>query len=154
MSEMNLKVTYQDLFDYLKQRIDAEDDQWEEGMPPADWAIDFVFTKEFAKKHGLFWGELLQTLEDRGYCSDEDLLCFAVLQIPGHEIIGQESFKTPREIATEKGLYCHPQVNGKPVSPHEAFEAQEAGVPHEWDVPCTKDAPYARLDIDRARRFM
>lgn len=153
MSEMN-KVTYQELFDYLKERIDAEDDLWEEDMPPAAWTIDFEFTKEFAEKHGLYWGELSQTLEDRSYCSDADLLYFGVYHIPGHEIIGQESFKTPREIAVEKGLYCHPQVNGKPVSPHEAFEAQEAGLPHEWDVPCAKDAPYATPDIARARSYM
>ena len=60
-----------------------------------------------------------------GYGCEFELVEFVGINsypIPSHEIIGQESFKTPREIAAGKGLFCHPQVNGKPVSPHEAFE--------------------------------
>jgi hypothetical protein len=152
-------VRYQELFDYLKVRLAVDEGSDDSGAPEKYAEIvaagyTWDFTEEFAEKHGLFWGELAQILEDMGYNSDEDVLDFAVRHIPGHEIIGHESFKTPREIAVEKGLFCHPHVDGKSVSWHEAFRAQEAGLRVEWKVPCTQDAPYAKPDLDRAVGYM
>jgi hypothetical protein len=66
------------------------------------------------------------------------------------QVIGKETFVTPRRYAIEHGLYCHERIGGVPVSWEEAVAAKREGVKVEWHVPCGKDDPYASPDVGRA----
>jgi hypothetical protein len=107
-------VTYRELFDYLEQRlVDGE---------RCDNTLRL--TKRFAEQHDLSFGEPSQVLEDMCGCCDCMVLVNAAGRIPVQDIIGQESFRTPRQIAAELGLFCHCRVDGEPVSWQEAPPCQ------------------------------
>src|SRR5262249_39281076 len=88
------------------------------------------YTKEFSSKFGLFYGELSQILEGFcGYC-DCGVLLNVADRIDPSQVIGKETFVSPKAYALEHGLYCRPGVTG-------------------W-VPCQKDDPLAQPDLNRA----
>ena len=133
-------VTYRELFGYLEQRLAAGEQ--------CDHTLRW--TQEFADSHGLFFGELSQIFEGLGSHCDCEVLLNAAPKIPPQDPIGQESFKTPRQIAIDQGLFCHCRVDGKPVPYPEAVAAAEAGASVELHVPCAKDDSYAMPDLNRA----
>ncbi len=136
-------VTYGDLFAHLERQL--------EGGEKCDNTLRL--TKEFAEQHNLSFGELSQVLEDMsGHC-DCEVLLNAECRVPPGDPIGQESFKTPRQIAVEQGFYCHCRVDGKPVSHEEAVKAAQAGSSVEYWAPCTKDDPHAMPDLNRAMLY-
>jgi hypothetical protein len=134
MKKYPMSVTYGDLFDFLRNELDHR---------PCDNTLHH--TKAFAEQHGLFFGELAQTLNDfGGYCDCEVLLnVFARGVIDTSVGIGQESFKTPVQYAIDNGWYCTCRVTGEPGS---AEESSSAGA---W-IPCKGDDPFAVPDLNRA----
>ncbi len=139
-SEEVAMVKYRELFDYMYKRL-ADGEQCDNTLR---------LTKRFAEQHDLSFGELSQVLEGMGGYCDCEVLMNAADGIPAQDRIGQESFKTPQQIAVEQGLFCHCRVNGKPVSWQEAVIARKAGLLVEWYVPCSKDDPLALPDLNRA----
>ena len=125
-------VTYAEYFDYVEDRLVEE---------PCDRT--FRHTKTFAEEHGLSFEKLAQILRETGSYCDCQVPYNSVRHIPDDAVIGQETFKTPEQLAIELGLYCHCRVNGKPVSFVDAVKAKLDGVEVEWHVPCGKDDPFA-----------
>jgi hypothetical protein len=136
-------VTYGDLFAHLEQQL--------AGGEECDHTLRL--TKEFAEQHDLSFGELSQVFEDMSGRCDCKVLLNAEDRIPPEDPIGQESFKTPRQIAIEQGFYCHCHVDGKPVSFEEAVKAAQVGSSVEYWVPCMRDDPHAIPDLNRATQY-
>lgn len=131
--------TYGDLFDYLDRRLER-----------CDCDNQLTHTTRFAEENGLFFGELAQRLEDMGGYCDCEVLMNAAADINPEQVIGEETFVTPRQYAIEHGLYCHSRVDGIPVSFGDAVAAKHAGRTVEWHHPCGKDDPFASTDLNRA----
>ncbi len=94
------KKTYKHLFDYVSRQM----------MSGRGCDNTLRLTHEFADMHGLFFGELSQILEQMdGFCDCEVLLNSAG-RIPDDEVIGEETFQTPKQLATERGWYCRYDV--------------------------------------------
>jgi hypothetical protein len=110
-------MRYGQLFDYLDRRLARKE---------CDNTLRF--TQQFARRHRLFFGELSQTVEDMGGYCDCEVLLNAARTIAPEEVIGEETFTTPRKYAIAEGLYCHCRVKGEPASWKDAFAAQEMGV--------------------------
>jgi hypothetical protein len=137
-------LTYGSLFDHLEQQLT--------GGETCDHTLRM--TKKFAEEHDISFGKLSQILEGMsGFC-DCEVLLNAARKIPARDIIGQESFTLPRQLAIEQGLYCHCRVNGKPVSFEEAVKAAQAGLSVEHWIPCAKDDPHAMPDLNRAVKML
>lgn len=133
--------TYANLFGYLTSLLK------DEAMGGCDHTLRF--TKQFAETYKLSFEGLSRILEETGgHCDCEVLLNSAHL-IPHDDVIGKETFKTPVQIAVERGLYAHCRVDGQPVSLPEALAAKEAGRKVEMWVPCGKDDPHAMPDLVR-----
>lgn len=134
--------TYGDLFDYLTSRPEGEE--------PRTCDHTLRFTKQFAEAHDLCFEDLSRILgEMYGYC-DCEVLMNAAFRIPPEDVIGKETFKTPVQIAIEKGLYCNCLVDGKPASHAELVAAGRTGRKVEAWVPYGKDDPHAMPDVNRA----
>jgi len=129
---------YGELFDYLEQELGKRD------------ACDNTLrlTKLFAEQHDLSFAALSDVLMDMsGYC-DCEVLFNAEFQIPHQDHIGQESFKTPRQVAVELGFFC------RPASHEEIVKASQTGLkPPSW-IPCAKDDPNAIPDLNRAIKVL
>ncbi len=115
------KKKYKHLFDYLTRRIMSG--------TPCDNTLRL--THAFADKNDLFFGELSQILEEMdGHCDCEVLLNVDG-RIPDDEVIGEETFQTPKQRALERGWYCRCDDEGK-------------------YVPCSEKDDDAILDLNRA----
>ncbi len=134
--------TYGDLFEYLTSQPEGEE--------PRTCDHTLRHTREFAEMHGLSFEDLSRILGETGDFCDCEALVNSAYQIPHEDVIGKETFKTPVQIAVEKGLYAHCRVDGQPVSFPEALDAKEAGRKVEMWVPCGKDDPHAMPDVNRA----
>jgi hypothetical protein len=134
-------MTYGDLFEYLHRKL---------AKRGCDHELTFV--KKFAERHDLDFGPLSQILEDLGGFCDCEVMFNVVCndRIDPAQVIGQETFVTPRRYAIEHGLYCHCRISGVPVPWEEAVAAKREGVEVEWHVPCGKDDPYASPAVGRA----
>jgi len=131
----------------------AEGKWLEEKIPETrEWWCDFRlrYTKQFAEAHGLNFENLSRILQAMGAFCDCQVLSNVVREIPDEEVIGEETFKTPDQIAIEKGLYCHCRLDGQPIPHWAAMVAWMTGREVEWCVPCGKDDPHAMPDSDRA----
>ncbi|MGO9109606.1 MAG: DUF2695 domain-containing protein [Thermoguttaceae bacterium] len=102
-------------------------------------------TRQFADKHDLSFEQLAQVLKDMdGYC-DCEVLLNAAERIAANQVIGQETFMTPRQVAIERELYC------RYANDDELESCQKAG--RGCYVACSKDEPGAMLDLNRACEF-
>ena len=125
--------TYGNLFTYLCHR------RFDNGIE-CDGTLRL--TQEFAEKHGLFFEHLAQVLGDMGGYCDCEVLLNAEPRIAADQVIGQETFMTPRQVAIERGLYC------RYANDDELLSCQKAGTG--CYVPCAEDDPGAMLDLNRA----
>ncbi len=115
------KKKYKHLFGYVTRQM----------MSGRDCDNTLRLTHEFADRHGLFFGELSQILEQMdGFCDCEVLLNVDG-RIPDDEVIGEETFQTPKQLATERGWYCRYDEDGTLV-------------------PCSEADAGALLDLNRA----
>lgn len=78
-----------------------------------------------------------------GYC-DCQVLFNAAPRIPTQDRIGQESFKTPQQVAVELGFFCRVASN------EEIVKASQDGAKLPSWIPCAKDEPNAIPDLHRA----
>ena len=133
--------TYGDLFDYLEDRLMESQ---------CDGTLRH--TREFAIRHQLFYGELSQILADfAGHCDCEVLFNVASCsEIDPAEVIGAETFSTPRKLAIAHGLYCCCRIDGRPVPPEEAHRAGLEGREgvQVW-APCGANTEFAVPDLNR-----
>jgi len=143
MKARKRKTRYKHLFSYLSNRI--------AGGYVCDNTLRL--TREFAEKHDLSFEDLAQILAEMdGYC-DCEVLLNAAERIPADEVIGQETFRTPYQVAIQQGWYCRLCVDGVPVARDEAIAARQAGHTIEW-LPCSEADLYAVLDLNRAAVFL
>jgi len=115
------KKKYKHLFDYVTRQM----------MSGRGCDNTLRLTQEFAEMHDLSFGELSQILgEMDGYC-DCEVLLNAVGRIPDDEVIGEETFQTPKQRAIERGWYSRHDDDGTLV-------------------PCSETDAGALLDLNRA----
>ncbi len=88
---MQTKKTYGKLFRYLSTHLAS-------GI---GCDRTFLLTQEFAEKHGLPFEHLAQVLGDMGGYCDCEVLLNAAPRIAEGQVIGQETFMTPRQVAIE-----------------------------------------------------
>ncbi len=141
-----MEIRYEELFDHLHTTLPHQ---------PCDHTLRH--TAAFAKQHGLCFVALAQLLEDYGgHCDCEVMLNVSVMQgIDADELIGQESFTTPREYAIEHGLFCHNLVNGVPADWWQVNTAKQAGVSDiQFLVSCGPDDSCAFPDVAKALMVM
>ena len=135
-------VKYRKLFAYLKKRL--------AGGEECDHTLRL--TKEFAEKHKLSFGYLSEVLQGMGGYCDCEVLRNAADKIPPRDLIGEECFKTLRQIAIKQGFYY--REDGEPASEQEAMTACQAGLLFELHVPCRKGASYVYPDLNRASEHL
>src|SRR5580692_5253788 len=106
-------MTYNNLFNYLTTALELEH---------CDNTL--TYSHAFALGYGIDWHALRTILQECGGFCDCEVLLNAQTMIPEEDVIGQETFKTPHQLAREQNLYCHCRVNGQPVDYQDALTAK------------------------------
>ncbi len=140
IAELEARVmapTYGNLFKYVGAMV-----QYNHGCDDT-----FRHSRAFAAANGLVEVDLVQQLQDWGGHCDCEVLMNAIRRVDRCKTIGDAD--TPRTRALLHGWYCHCQIEGEPASCAATSAARDHGVQTEFWIPCTADAPFAALDLNR-----
>jgi hypothetical protein len=134
-------ANYGQLFEYIESQLEQDGVECDHTLR---------HTKDFAEMHDLRFDGLCRVLKDMGGYCDCEVLLNVEGRIPSEDVIGEETFKTPAEIAIDKGFYCNCRLDGVPLSCEDAMTAQKEGHDVQMHVPCGRDDPHSMPDLNRA----